>query len=468
MIAVLLGPAGVGTIAVFETALKLVGDAASLGISNSGVRQIAAAHGEAVPEKIALTVRTLRRACWVTGGIGWLACILLARPLSEWAFSNPANAGAFAILGFTLLLTSVNSGQAALIQGSRRIGDIARISLLSAFSALLISVLLFWWLGDRGIVPVLIVTAGIKILFSWHFARRIPVPDIRIPWRSSIQASGQIIRLGLAFALSGLLVTGVSFATRSLIVRMYGIDASGIYQAAFGISGVFAGFILAAMGADFYPRLTAVAADNEASNRIVNQQTEIGILLALPGLVGTISFAPFLMRALYSAAFDEGAVLLPVFVLGVFGRVLSWPLGYLLLAKNEARWFAITETLTCGIQLLLVVVLLRSYALLGTALAFALVYAIYTIMMLVVTWRLSAFKWTSGVWALMTATSVVITAAYLGQQINHPSGRLAIGAVLLAVSCSISLSGLTRRLGRQHRLVQMLARIPGISWLCKH
>ena len=51
----------------------------------------------------------------------------------------------------------------------------------------------------------------------------------------------------------GVLVAGVAFATRGLIIRKYGIDAGGIYQAAWGISGMFAGFILGAMGQDSIP-----------------------------------------------------------------------------------------------------------------------------------------------------------------------------------------------------------------------
>lgn len=69
------------------------------------------------------------------------------------------------------------------------------------------------------------------------------------------------------------------------------MNPAGIYQAAWALSGLFAGFVLGAMGTDFYPRLTALIRDREAAVRAVNEQTEIGILLAVPWLLATLAFA---------------------------------------------------------------------------------------------------------------------------------------------------------------------------------
>ena len=46
------------------------------------------------------------------------------------------------------------------------------------------------------------------------------------------------------------------------------------------------------MGADFFPRLTAVARDKPESNRLVNEQVEVGMLVAGPGVLAMLAFAP--------------------------------------------------------------------------------------------------------------------------------------------------------------------------------
>ena len=120
-----------------------------------------------------------------------------------------------------------------------------------------------------------------------------------------------------------------------MVIRQMGLDAAGLYQAAFALSSVYVGFVLGAMGADYYPRLTAVSADNKKVNRLVNEQTEVSLLLALPGILGTLTFATWVIHLLYSAQFEPAVDILRWQILGVLGRVVSWPVGFVLLAKGS-------------------------------------------------------------------------------------------------------------------------------------
>jgi PST family polysaccharide transporter len=120
----------------------------------------------------------------------------------------------------------------------------------------------------------------------------VPVSVVAVSWRESFHLAGGLVRLGLAFMWSGLAVAVVAYLTRALITQQISLEAVGIFSAAFALSGMFRNFVLGAMGADYYPRLTAVASDRNAVNRLVNEQTEIGLLLAVPGLLATLSLAP--------------------------------------------------------------------------------------------------------------------------------------------------------------------------------
>ena len=114
------------------------------------------------------------------------------------------------------------------------------------------------------------------------------------------------MKLGFAFMASGFLMMGAAYAIRILVVRKLGLEAAGLYQSAWTLGGLYVGFILQAMGADFYPRLTAVAKDDQECNHLVNEQAQVSLLLAGPGVIGTLTFAPLVIALFYSTKFGDG------------------------------------------------------------------------------------------------------------------------------------------------------------------
>jgi len=461
LVAVLLGPTGVGLLGLYISATGLVGTIAGMGIGSSGVREISEAHGSGDPQRMAHSLKTLRRACWITGILGWILTAAFSYPLSVWTFNSPEYAWAIALLGVTTLFGSISSGQSALIQGTRRIGDLARLSVIGVLAGTTVAVVLYWFLGEKGVVPVLITTAALNLGFTWWFARKIHILKVDQSFAETWQNSKRLLRLGLAFMWSGLLSAAVSLAIRSIIVRTFGLEANGIYQAAWGISGMFAGFILGAMGTDFYPRLTAIADDHPAMVRLVNEQTEIGILLALPGLVGTLIFAPWVMKIFYSSQFLPGGELLPWFVLGIFGRVISWPLGFIVLALGAGKWFVFSETLFSLGQLVLTFWMVKNVGLWGVGIAFALLYLFCTVFWVFLSRHLIAFQWSKKVVIMLAESTFFVGVAFLARRFLPEWATLCLGGTLSAASVFYTLKGLTVRFGRNHKITRFMSRIPG-------
>lgn len=460
IVAILLGPGGIGVVSLYQSLLAVMGTIAGLGVAASGVRQIAEACGTGDQERIARSGKILMRVSWVTGILGCLLTAGLSYPLCQWTFGSHEHALAIAILGLSLLLMTVSGGQMALIEGMRRIGDIARIQVLSMIASTAMAVGLYAWLKDKGIVPVLITSSIISFGTSWWYASKIRLIDIPLDWRQTWHGSKHMISLGLAFMWSAFVTSGVAFATRTFITRDLGIEANGIFQSAWGISGMFAGFILSAMGTDFYPRLTAASQDHTQMNKLVDEQTEIAILLAFPGLLATLLFAPLLMKIFYTAKFMAGATLLPWLVLGVFFKIVSWPMGYIQLAMGATRWFIASETLFGVLHLMLTLALLKILGLQGAAQAFALLYGIHICAMLGVSRKLSGFHWSHQTMILLLSTAMLVVAAFLLQKYADTTTTLVAGGALTAAAGVFSLRGIVKRLPGEHRIVRVLNRIP--------
>lgn len=105
LVAILLGPAGMGVAGLLVSTTALIGSVTNFGLATSAVRNIsAAARNE---EKIGKTVSVLRRLVWLTGVLGTLVTLILSPFLSEMTFGNEEYTTAFILISITLLLSTL-------------------------------------------------------------------------------------------------------------------------------------------------------------------------------------------------------------------------------------------------------------------------------------------------------------------------------------------------------------------------
>ena len=451
VMAVLLGPSGVGLMGLYMTITGLASTLVGMGVGSSGVRQIAEANSNGDEKQIARTIKTLRRTSSVLGVVGALLLTALCYPISVLTFGDGAHAVAIAVLGFAVLFGAVSTGQTALIQGLRRIADLAQINVLGALAGTVLGLPLIWFWRESGIVPLLLVVPAGGLMFSWWFARRVPVAPVSLTVRETAREARALLGLGLVFMGSGLMLAAVAYATRLLIVRQLGMEAAGHYTAAYTLAGIYAGFILQAMGADFFPRLTAAADDHPTVNRLVNEQTEIALLMAVPGILGTLTLAPWVIRVFYAGAFDPAVVVLQWQVLGIFGRIISWPIGFILLAKGERKLFLISESLANAIHLGLIWILVPHAGIAGAGMAFAGLYLFYSVLMVFISRRLTGFRWSAvncGLLGWMIPLVVAVFLAMLGLPLVW---GFPLGLVATVVASGVCFKHLLRRVPA-HRL----------------
>ncbi|HMO12756.1 MAG TPA: O-antigen translocase [Pirellulaceae bacterium] len=458
LVAIMIGPTGIGLIAIYQSITNLVSVIAGLGIQTSGVRDVARCHGFQDWEGVAKAISVLRRVCWFTGTIGMLLMILLAPWISQISFGNQDHAWAIALLGLTILFGNIAGGQSAYIRGTRRIGDLARINIWGAIVGSFIALGFYGWLGLQGVVPATIALSLSGLVISTYFARRIVLPPVQTSWDETWKQSIGLMRFGVAIMVNGVLVAGVAYITKMMVLGNFGLEGAGLYVAAFSLSGMFAQFILAAMGADFYPRLTAEANNHPRMTQLINEQTEIGLLLAFPGLLATLVFAPLVISLFYTSHFAAAADLLKWFVLGCIGRVISWPMGFSILAKGQARLFIIVELITNAFHLGLIWIGLNTLGLHGVAIAFAVLYFLHVFGMLLFNRFTIGFVWSRGVWfelAWMIPTAIMTFTVLHFVDMNL---ALIVGSLICVASTVVCIRSLARRLDPQHKINRWIAR----------
>jgi PST family polysaccharide transporter len=299
----------------------------------------------------------------------------------------------------------------------RRISDLARINMLGALFSTLISVPMIFFLGAEGIVPSLVAMAAVAVLTSWWYSRKIRISAPPMAAHQMAKETAALLRLGVVFMASAFLTVGAAYAIRIIVLRTDGIVAAGLYQAAWALGGLYAGFILQAMGADFYPRLTAVADDNAECNRLVNEQAQISMLLAGPGVIATLTVAPLVIGLFYTPEFNPAVSLLRWICLGMMLRVVAWPMGFIVLAKGARKIFFWTEVAATIVHVGLAWLLVSRFGVIGSGAAFFGLYVWHSVLIYLIVRRLSGFRWSTANLKLgmlfLPATGIVFAAFFL-------------------------------------------------------
>ena len=432
--ALLLGPAGVGLMGVYGSIADVAQSLSGMGIQSSGVRQIADAVGSEDKEQIARTAVVLRRVAVALGTGGAVTLALLAGPISQVTFGGRQGAAGVALLSLAVLFREIAAGQGALIQGTRRIADLARLTVLSALFGTVVTIPILYVWGTAGVVPSLVAVAAVSILTTSWYSRKVRLPDVTVTMAQMGRETRALLGLGSAFMVTAFLTVGAGYVIRVMVLRRVGFDAAGLYQAAWALGGLYVTFILQAMGADFYPRLTGVAKDHAACNVLVNEQAHISLLLAGPGVLATLTLAPLVIALFYSPKFYPAVTILRWVCLGMTLRVIAWPMGYIVVAQGAKAIMIATEVAAAVVHVGLAWILLPIMGLDGAGVAFFGLYVWHGVLIYAIVRRRTGFRWSPENLKLATlllpATALTFSLFYL-----LPSWMAVAAGVALSALC---------------------------------
>jgi PST family polysaccharide transporter len=406
--AIFLGPAGVGLIGLLTNLTGLATTMAGMGVGNVGVRQIAEAAGKSDEVAIAQARRAMFWATLFMAVLGAGVFWLLRGVLAEKVLHDTTLSADVGWLALAVGLAIASASQNALLNGLRRIGDLSRVSVYSGLlSAVLgVAVLAVW--GRSGLLAFLLIAPAASFMLGHWYVSRLPkVAEVKVPFSELRQQWSILAKLGFAFMLSGLVATLGQLIVRSLIQKELGLQDLGYFQAAWAISMTYIGFVLGAMGADYYPRLTATINDHAAVNRMVNEQTEVALLLAGPVFLAMMALAPWVIQLLYSPKFHPAMDVLHWQILGDILKVASWPLGFIILAAGDGKTFVVSETIGMSAFVLLAWLTLPWLGVEASGLSFLGLYGVYLPLVFCLARRRTNFSWTS----LVTKQIVLLFAA---------------------------------------------------------
>jgi O-antigen/teichoic acid export membrane protein len=462
-LAVMVGPAGIGLLGIYNSLQSTVGSVAGLGLGNSGVRDIASSKGDA---GVLSRVRMVLFAAGLVQGVIAMALVWLFRaPLANWLFGDTLRATETGLVGLAILFSLVLASQTALLQGMRRIGDLGRVTVLGALGGTIAGLLAVWLEGEAGLIWFLLIQPLASVIVAAFIGRNLPRPNAGYPTPRQVFATWKpMAALGVVFMLSGLAGSATLLLARSLITKDLGIDAAGLFSASWGVAMIYVGFLLGAMGADFYPRLTEVIHDRATSTRLMNDQAQLGLAIGGPILIGLIGVAPWFMALLYSREFVPAADMLQWQTLGNVFKLASWPMGFAYIAAARSRIYLMTELTWNAAFLALLWIGMPLIGVEAAGVAFLIAYVVYFALLHVLTLRLFGFNWDKLSLGLI-GVHAGLAALILGLSRYAPQLAAAIAIATSLTTAIVGLRIVLMKIGLEGRIAARFARIyAAIGW----
>jgi PST family polysaccharide transporter len=454
--ALLLGAAGVGLIGLLQNLVTAAAAIGSLGIASAATRQIseAKAQEEEDPAPLAEARRALAWAGVMLAVVSGVAVWLLSKPISVATSGSADLAPTIAWVGLGVAFTVAGLAQVSLLTGFRRIGDVARVTTFSSVAGSALAIASLFILGERGLLPFVLAAPLAAVIIGQWYVMKLPRITAR-PTRARV-----VNRLWLLGSFGFMIMLGnfgaqlSQLAIRALIQRELTLDDLGYFQASVALSVTYIGFILGAMGTDYYPRLTAVIGDKQAATRTVNEQTEVALMLGAPLLVIMIGGAPWLLHLLYAEEFKVAAAILRWQVVGDLLKLCAWPLGFVLLAAGRGKTFMLAELAVSAAAVLAVWIGLPLMGVEASGVAFVVCFGCYLVIVyLFARWHIG-FRWSPAAKKSIAIAAVTCLSVFALASINELAG--AVAAALLAPALLLYA---VRRLGESVGGGDILARI---------
>ena len=446
-VAILLGPAGMGIVGLLTSTTGLIAGLTNFGLGTSAVKNISEASATKDEQRISRVISVMRRLVWITGILGTVITFIFSPLLSQFTFGNKEYTSAFAWISITLLFSQLSTGELVLLQGLRKLQNLAKANVYGSLTGLIITIPLYYKFGIQGIVPVIIITALITLFFSWYFAKKVKIEKTTVTKEITIAEGRSMLVMGFMISLSGLISIVVAYLLRIFINRTGNVADVGFYSAGFTIINTYVGMIFTAMGTDYYPRLSVVANDNKQCIQSINQQSEIALLILAPILMCFLVFVNWAVILLYSTQFLAITGMIYWATLGIFFKAVSWAIAFVFLAKGASKLFFWNELVGNAYTLIFSLLGYRLGGLTGLGIAFLITYIMYLIQVYFIAKVKYQFSFASSFIKIFTIQFLLALLGFLIVNLVEQPYSYILGTILIGLSWWYSYKELEKRIG---------------------
>ncbi|WP_416560454.1 O-antigen translocase [Limnohabitans sp. yimb22184] len=381
LIAITLGPVGMGVLGNFMSLTTMMSIFAGGGIS-SGITKYVAEYKSNPKRLIEFIGSALTFGTYFSIFI-FIISIILSRQISSILFGSAEYYWLILAVGIFQIICFFGVAVVSVANGLRRQDVFAIITLVGYSLAIPIAWVLISNYKISGAAIALLVVASAAALPATYFAVKSPITKL-FKFRLKRADAKQLARFSFMALASATIFPFAEIFIRTLIVDILGSNNAGYWQATIRLSGAYIGLFTLFMSISYMPMLSAEIRKEQVSKLIYKHLLGVGGVFAIFACI-LYFLKSELIVILFSPEFLPAAEVLGWYLVGDFFRVTAYVIGFLGVARAAWRLYVICEVLQVGLLILFTYVgLILGGNLMYVAYAYTIGYLTYFFVMLVV------------------------------------------------------------------------------------
>lgn len=377
VVAMLLGPAGVGLFTLIRQTVLALGSV-SQGGQTALVQGITSKSGEDRDAYV-------RSVFWLFL-LGTFFTVLLieifASTIAELLVGNKVDDFTSVIkwIALPVVLLNIHIYLKGILNGFRAIGRLALVEVFGPFAMIILiyPVCILAGKGDTlAFIWLLSVVQLVMVLPSFLIAYRngwlLPITRKTFSCIDRKSARHFFSMAGTIF-VTAMLGAVVLLVVRGMIIRNTNLSEAGMFDLAWALSGSYVMLLLSSFGTYYLPTLNGAAGASDKAD-LIRLVSRVAVLLMVPMIIGVVLLKPLLVELLYSAEFLPSLELVRWMLIGDYFKITSWVLAIPALAKLDMKTYFWTETFWyVGFMLLSALSIFGFGQLQGIGIAFTVLY----------------------------------------------------------------------------------------------
>jgi len=381
VLAIYIGPAGYAAIGQFQNAIQMITTFAS-GAINTGVTKYTAEYGDE-PNKQIIVWRTASTISIIGTLVTAIVIAMFYQQIASLVFHSQKYASVFLWFAASLIFFVLNSLILAILNGKKEIIKFVFINITGSLFSLVITGLMVLKFQLYGALVSLAIYQALNFFVVGFFF-------IKSEWFKLNYFFGRIdkqVAKNLAKYSTMALTSAVCVPVSHILIRTHlgetlGWEAAGYWEAMWRLSSAYLMFVTTTLGVYYLPRLSELKTALEIKNEILQGYKIILPVAVVCGLVIYL-LRDSIIGMLFSTDFNPMRELFAWQMLGDTLKIGGWILAYLMLGKAMIKMFIITEICFAAIFYGLVIIFVKEYGIEGSAIAHAVNYALYWMVMAV-------------------------------------------------------------------------------------